>query len=224
MLEYTRAAINKTVADLKKFNFIFNIVIQLLYVFYLIYAIFAPAGSLWVNVVLSVVSVGYLVFYTVTYDDGRENRRIRIITRRWYKWFKISLRAFTLGTMIYGIYAASTHLTVISLTFVAFMIVGWMLQVIFELVVMFAESKLQFLYEGIKADFENITKPARVAKDVIMKIAGKEPEPKPEPTKHRLILNEHVAFLRAERARKKEERKAEKKLKKQQKREIKEKE
>ena len=56
MLEYTRAAINKTVADLKKFNFIFNIVIQLLYVFYLIYAIFAPAGSLWVNVVLSVVS------------------------------------------------------------------------------------------------------------------------------------------------------------------------
>lgn len=217
MLEYTRAAINKTVEDLKKANFIFNISIQLIYIFYLIYAIFAPAGSLWVNIVLSVVSVGYLVFYVVTYDDGRESRRIRILTRRWYKWFKISLRAFTLGTMIYGIYAASTHLTVISLTFVAFMIVGWMLQVLFELVVMFAESKLQFLYEGIKADLETVTKPARAVGDVIKKITGKEPEPSPEPSKRRLLLDEHVAYLRAERERKKAEKRADKKRKKEEK-------
>ena len=62
MFDYTKAAISQTIDDLKKFFYYIGIAMQVTYLGYLAYAFITQAGIFAVNVVLSVLSVAYLVF------------------------------------------------------------------------------------------------------------------------------------------------------------------
>ena len=74
--------------------------------------------------------------------------------------------------MIYGIYAASTHVTVWSIVLAAFMVISLVIQLILELAVMYTEYQFERIAEGMRKDFEVVTKPVNAVKGFIGKLAG----------------------------------------------------
>ena len=206
MLDYTKASVKKTIDDFKQFAYFYNIGSQVLYIVYLIYAIFAPAGNLVANILLGITSLAYLIFYIVIYrDEDKEARLLAKMTKRIHKWFKFIVKGFTLGVMLYGIYAATTHITPFSVAMAAFTVVAWVLQVLFELALYFLDSRAKLIIAGIEADFENMIKPVHTVGNIIKKATGKVVEEKKEPTRQRKILDGIVLAAREEKRQKKDE-------------------
>ena len=199
MLDYTITAWEKAVNDAKRLFYGFGLVSQILYIAYLLYAIFAPAGIFVVNIILCIASLIYFGFYTFAYDKVKNC--VKEYAKRAFVWFKIGVNAFTLGVALYGIYAATTHVTPISVIMVSLMVVSWVIRIFLELAVYFLESELNLIIEGMRADWENMTKPVKTMGNAIKKIAGKEIEPEPEPTKARKILDIKVKEKREEKKR-----------------------
>ena len=63
MLDYTKAAIKQVGEDFKKVDLARNIITQIIYLFYLVYAIFAKNGIFAVNITLFVLSAAYFAFF-----------------------------------------------------------------------------------------------------------------------------------------------------------------
>ena len=208
MFDYTKAAINTTVEDLKKFFYCFSVASQSIYIIYLIYAICASAGNLAANIILLAVASAYFVFYVITHGmDTKHMRRAKGITRHSYIDIKLFVKALTLGFTIYSIYATSTHVTTLSVILAALTAVGWLLQAIFELTVYFVESRVNFIIAGIEADRENIIRPAQTVGNMFKKLTGAEvaPEAPSEPSRARKRLDIKVSEAKEKRKRKKQE-------------------
>ena len=124
MVDYTRAAIEKTINDFKRFGFIFNIVIELLCLSYLAYAIFAGFGIFYLNIVLASVSLAYLIFYIIIGRDP-EKKKTFVQTKRGYRYFKIAVHTVSLGITVYGIYIATEEPEFVTVVMAALTTVGW---------------------------------------------------------------------------------------------------
>ncbi len=74
MLEYTRVVLNQTIGDIKKIGRVANFLTQIIYIAYLIYAIAAPTGIIYVNIPLLVISAAYLCFSIVMERKTQENK------------------------------------------------------------------------------------------------------------------------------------------------------
>ena len=213
MLDYTIVAWEKALNDAKRVFYGIGLVSQILYIAYLLYSIFAPAGIFIVNVILCVVSVIYFAFYVFYYDKCKDYIKNRM--KHAFVWFKIGINAFTLGVALYGIYAATTNITPTSVIMVAMMVVSWVLRVFLELAVCFLEGEFNLVLEGLRADWDNATKPVKTVSNAIKKITGQEVEPEPEPSKMRKILDIKVMEKRAENKRVRVEKRKKAKEKKQ---------
>ena len=62
MFDYTKAAFKAIENDFKLFDFLFNIVFQVLYIGYLIYALIVGAGFLVANIILLIFAIAYISF------------------------------------------------------------------------------------------------------------------------------------------------------------------
>lgn len=217
MLDYTKAAIKQVTEDFKKVDLIRNIVTQILYLAYLIYAIFARMGIFAVNLTLFALSAAYFAFFiymTVQEVKKTIKKTIQLIFTR----CKQIIKLFTLGVMLYGLWQTTKHVTPLSVIFSALMIVGWILQILFEVVFKFFINRGKLILAGMEADYENITKPVKTVGNFFKKLTGKEVEEK-EPSKARLILDEKVRQAREEKENEKLEQKYLKKSEKQRKKE-----
>ncbi len=217
MLDYTKAAIKQTIDDFKKIDYWRNIITQVLYLAYLVYAIIfsAMAGTrlLWVNAALFVLSSTYFAFflYVTTLTPAQ---KLHPTVKRTFKYCKRFLKLYTLGIMLYGLCLTTTHITPLSVILTAFMIVGWVLEILFDVVLQFFINRAHFILEGMEADYENITKPVRSVGNFFKKMAGREVEEEKPKSKNRIILDQKVADAKQERADKKREEKFLKKEKK----------
>lgn len=215
MLDYTKAAIKKTVDDFKRLDYLRNVATQILYLAYLVYALCAGAGFVWANITLLAISATYFVFFLVVTGgspqgaQGRKEPLKRTVSLIFTRCKQV-VKLVTLVIMIYGIYAATKHLTAPAVVFAAFLIVGWLLQIVFEVVFKFFINRAQFILEGIEADYEQLTKPAKTVGNFFKKLAGKEIEPQKEKSKQRLWLEQKVAENRAEKIEKKQTEKRQK--------------
>lgn len=210
MLEYTRMSIQKTVDDFKRFFYFYDVASQLFYIGYLIYAICTGAGILAVNIILTLVSAAYFIFYMLAYDNFEAEMRSK--AGKMFKWFKLAVRAFTLGVMVYGIYAATTHITVASVVMAGLMLLVWVLQVLLELCVTFVESRAKLIIAGIEADIDNLLKPVHAVGNFIKKATGQEVDEKKAPSRQRKVLDKLVGLKRAERQKEREEKRAAQKM------------
>ncbi len=195
MLDYTKAAIKKTVEDFKRLDYIRNLATQILYAAYLIYAVCTPAGKLWADIPLLVLSIAYLIVFVVATNQNatQTQKKFKKVCTTVFTRSKQVIKLFTIVVMIYGIYAATTHVTAISVVLSAFTIVGWILQVIFEVILKYFLSRAHFILEGMEADYETMLKPVKTVGNFFKKVAGKEVEPEKEKSKNRLWLEEKVA-------------------------------
>lgn len=214
MLEYTKAAIKQTVDDFKKVDYVRNVVTQVLYIAYLIYALIAGNGYLWANIPLLLLSVAYFAFFLVA-THKRMEKKLKATVKTVFTRCKQVIKFFTLGLMVYGIWLTAENVTPLGLILSSLMIVGWVLQILFEIILKFFSARVNLIIEGLEADYETMTKPARNVGNFFKKMTGQEIEVK-EPSKARLLLDKKVVEAREEQKQlkkekvllKKEERKA----------------
>lgn len=225
MLDYTKAAIRQTLSDLKKTNYIRNVATQIIYIAYLIYVLIVQTGFLAANIVLLVLSAAYLAFFLIVTDagkdpDGKKFKDLKKNGATVFVWSKRAIRLVTLGMTVYGICTTLERVTPFSIVLTAMMIVGWILQIVFEILIKILTNRVQFILEGLEADLDSLLKPVKTVGNFFKKMTGQEVEALKEPTKNQLKLKEKVEAYRAERKEKleqaKERRKQEKLNKKQQ--------
>jgi hypothetical protein len=149
-----------------------------------------------------VIAAAYLAFFFYA-TAANLNRPVKRQVKRLFNRCKQLVKLFTLGVMVYGICQTAANASPVSVLITALMIIGFVLQILFELVAWFLTNRINLFMEGLKADYETITKPVKTVGNFFKKMAGKEIEEAPEPTKQRLMLDQRVAEAKAERAEKK---------------------
>lgn len=208
MIDYTRAAIDKTLSDFRRFGFVFNIAIELLSISYLVYAIIAGAGVIYLNVALVALSLAYLTFYIIIGCDFKK-RKLFISTKKRYKSLKIAVHTINLGITVYGIYIATEQLSFISIVMAAATTVGWAINLLVTFTVNYLSSKANFIVRAIEADIEEAKRPVEKVDNFFKRIRGEEIKPKDPPDKTRILLESTVNAFREKKRAEKERRKAE---------------
>ena len=209
MIDYTRAAIDKTLNDFKRFGFVFNIVIELLSISYLIYATIAGVGFIYANIALAAVSLAYLIFYIIVGRDS-EKKKMYTSTKSGYKIFKIAVHTLTLGVTVYGIYIATDEPSFISIVMAAATTLGWSINLLVTFSVSYLAAKANFIVRAIEADIEEAKRPVEKVDNLIKKIRGEEIKPKDPPDKTRVLLESTVNAYREKKSPKKQKSKPKK--------------
>lgn len=190
MLDYTIVAVKKTVNDFKKILFFSTVVMQLFYIAYLVYATSAGRGFFPINVALLFLSVAYFGFFLYV-SQNQVKKGVKRFGQKAYAYTKLLVNLISLGVMVYGLITTAGNPTAVSLLFTVFMGILWILQVFFQFLVYIVESRARLIIDGLKIDFENVTKPVTATTNFFKKLAGKE-EQEREPIKNREFLDELV--------------------------------
>lgn len=189
MLDYTRGVFAKTLEDLKRLTFLLSLSLQVFQIGYLIYALCVGAGFLVANIILLVLSTAYcgFIFYMRRYAVAKETAKI---LKNIYAWSKRLIKLFTLGVSVYGLLVTASHAvtveSLISIVLLLFMIIAWILDVLFSLLVYVLDQRKELFFNAIKMDMEPLLK----AKNFIDKIRGKEVDEEIVTTKTRGKLEE----------------------------------
>lgn len=210
MISYTTAAVNKTLKDIKRVVYFLTILTNSLLIAYLVYAIGAPVGNLVVNILLIVATSAYLIFY-MSIINKREAGKLKSWTGHAFRWFKIAMNSYSLAITLYGIFSASTRVTIFSVLLATLTAVGWLLQVIFELTYHFIEWHTNLIIEGVKADIDNFKRPFTNMSNLFSVMRGTPATDIPEeaPTKQRVYLDREVGERKEEKKRRQERRRLE---------------
>ena len=94
--------------------------------------------------------------------------------KKTYKWLKLVIKAFTLSSMLYGIYVASNKIDGITIILATLMIITWVLQLLFEIVIQIFEDKKDLLVAGWNKDIDNLKKPVTAVNNFIKRVKGQE--------------------------------------------------
>ncbi len=172
MFKYTRAAIDIVIEDIRRCCNIFKYTSIILTFIYLGYAIYSKSGNFIVNVILLSTLAIYFLFDLFT--RNKDNKQLKKIVRRSYKIIKYSMKTFTIGVMVYGIYTASTNVTPISIVLTTLMIIMWAIQLLFEMVVEIFEDKKDLIVAGLGKDIDNLKRPVTTVSNFIKKVKGED--------------------------------------------------
>ena len=179
MFDYTRSILDKIVNDIKKTARAFMIFTQAATIAYLIYSLVAPVGKLWVNILLLALSVVYFVIYIVlttekwTDKKSETSRKRRALAkaRNIFARSRLIVNFFPMVGVVYGLASASTNATPVSTILSLLPVLGWVLQLIFEILRMLIDKYKSLLGYAFNKDTEGIVK----AYNAVSKFMGKPP-------------------------------------------------
>ena len=215
MFDYTKMMIDQTITDVKRVFHGYKISAQLIYIAYLIYALIAQTGIWYANLALLVLSCGYFAFFMTTTDYGKtpDGKQLKKKVNTGYIWAKRFIRLFTLGVATYDILTSSGPTNAISTLLTAMMLIGWLIEVFFDLLIRIITARIALMKEALDADVEMMLKPVKTVGNFFKKAIGQEVPPDEEPSKKRKWLDKKLSE-RKERARLEKERIAEEKQRK----------
>lgn len=150
MFHYSMTAGKLILEDLKRLGNRFKIFFSVFTLTYLIYCLVMRVGIFYLNLALLVLYVIYTVFQIITYK--RDNKRVKRRVARTYKWARLLLKTLTLASTLYGIYIASASVDGISLILATLTIIMWVLQVLFEILIIVIEPRIRLLSVGVMED------------------------------------------------------------------------
>lgn len=230
MLDYTRAILHKTKKDLDVALTFFQFSTQILYIIYLICILFTKSPIWYLHLTLLVISVAFLVFDIVTrngikslkelgiplFRTNEHKKRLqrtkkkRSNIRRIKFYSSHTLKLMVLASSLYPIIVSPYDVHPIHIICTTVMLLIWIMQIIFEMLRLLFEGRLELFYEAVHADVEFISKPVTSVKNAFKRFVGKDVEEPLAPTKGRLFLDELVAQRKEK---KKEDKAAKKKAK-----------
>lgn len=210
MLDHTKAAIRKTIEDFKKLVFAFNVLTNLSYIGYLIYAIVVPRSIMAINIILLCLSSVYFLFYLIATSFGKDLDGNKIARKNAKKLLKIAkkiMKVYSLGVMIYGLSSASENATAPYVILMALQLMFFLIGVVFDCIVAVAEKRFELFKTAIALD----TKPVKAVGNFFKKISGKEVEAPSPPTQTQELLTSLVQEQKEENKAKKLKQRFEKK-------------
>ena len=169
---------------------------------YFVYVIAMQVGILAVNIVLALLFLTYTIFEFSTFKN--DSKQVKRLVRKSYKAINLTIRLITLGSMIYGIYAATREVSALSILFATLMIVLWVLQVFLEIFVHILENKVDLVIAGWNKDMEDVKKPITDIGRVVRKLKGEKLPPPPEKSKEIIRLEKKIEELEKEKKAKKD--------------------
>lgn len=221
MFDHTFAAFNYILNGFKRMIFVIALVTQLVIIGHRGYSLYAGKGNLIANIVLIMLSTAYFVFFIVTRNmNSREEKNMKKITKRIFDYSKIFINAMTLGAVLYAAVISSLDMGAIDIILLALSLIGWIMQVVIQLIIHYVEAQVSLIRTAIEMDIEVVKRPVTVVSDAIKKITGKESTAVPTAQikpKMRDKLDKLRDAYREERAAKKAEKKKKAILKKQKK-------
>ena len=157
MLDYTKAAFNKIIGDFRKIANGIKITTQLLSIVYLIYALFTnkklPIQI--ANAVLLALAIGYFVFFFIV-EMRKGRKELKRLVKEIYGWSKRSIKFFTIGITVYGLIVAKIEFDPLSFLLVVLMVIGWVLELLFYIIIKFLDAEKTFLLDAVKSDLANV--------------------------------------------------------------------
>lgn len=195
MFDYTMTALEKIKKDFQNIIFACSVLVQALYVAYLIAALFSGAGNPIVNGVLLGLCSTYLVFYLIMhFRESKGAKKTKKIVDTLYRRSKQLIKLYTLAASIYAIWLTGSNANHFTILITAFMLVSFVLQILLEIVYKLVVDRLNLLVEGFKTDIT----PAIKTINFFKKMKGEEIEQE-EKNKHREWLDKKVVDYRAKR-------------------------
>lgn len=176
--------------DIKKYAKIFKSFTLVFTTCYFIFVIFTKTGIFAINIALVLLFLTYSILNFVTWTNNP--KRAKRVVRKSYKVIVLSIRLFTLASMVYGIYNATTDVSALSILFATLMIVFWVFQVFLELFIHILEEKIDIILAGWNKDVEDIKKPITNVKKVIKRIKGQPIPEEPKKSKELLRLEQKI--------------------------------
>ena len=185
MFDYTMAAYRKTVKDCKNISYITSLTLQVVYLIYLVYAVIAAALSpdvnLIINSLLFLLSSAYLVFFLILTKCGKDidaQKRGKIV-KKIFTWCKRLIKVYTLGVMIYGVFQTVTAVNPFAVVFAVLMVVVFVLQIVFDILLYIVEKRLSIFITAITHDIKPLSETVRKSGNFFKKLKGEETEPEP---------------------------------------------
>lgn len=168
MFNNTRMALTQVARDLKFAYRSCTFGVQIFYIAYLIYAIFAEVGYLWANITLLAICTVYLLFTITTLEmKGRDFKLLKKNAGHTFRWIKISVKAVVLVSMGYSIYISATDPTPTTIILTAIAVIGWILSLSLELLSMYVDNRVQMIINGLKEDWQEIKRPVEAVGNAV---------------------------------------------------------
>lgn len=209
MLDYTKAAFNKIIADFKLLGFIFGLAVQIFNIAYLVYSLIFERGVYLANIILLFTSSIYFIYYVITHGKiDKSYKRAKRRIRRVYVCLKLLIKAYSLGVILYSIYFTAVDVTVLSVVFTALMIISWLMQIFFEILRYVIESRCEIVMTGITIDVNKIKKPFSKAKEILSFKKKNQIEDEEKPSKAFRILEKKVLKAKEEKKKANKDKKA----------------
>ena len=178
MFKYTKAAVNVFIRDMKIIANILKYGALSLSLAYYIYALVVGIGNNIINIILVSIIGCFALFELITLPFDI-NKLTKKIVNKIYKWSKLVIKAFTLGTTLYSLYLSSTTTNGLSIVLATLTTIIFVLQLIIEIISILFDRYKDLLFEAAKQDVDemknNLSKPAEKVINVVRKIGGKEP-------------------------------------------------
>ena len=201
MFKYTKAALYKTIDDIKKTARVFEFILAFFQIPFAIYNLATNHGIRAVNIAFLVISSTYFILYLIAsqaISDATEKaerkkwKKIKSKAKRTAKWIKRPVQLYSIGVLIYGITIATEESNVISIILVFLQLITFLISFIVDILGIIIERKARFFIEAWQADWDNFKEPGRKIGNVVKTIFGKELTPKHEETKTEQILDEYL--------------------------------
>lgn len=190
MFKYTKAAIDIVINDIKSCCNIFKYGSMIFTILYFGYSLYSKSGNLIANIVLLSLFSFYAILDFFTHD--KELKSLKKFIKKSYKSLKMITKTFSLGVVIYGIYTASTNVSAISIILATLMIIMWVLQLLFEVIIGIFEAKKDLIVVGWNKDIENLKKPVTTVSNLIKKVKGEEFDRGSNESKEMKILEKQI--------------------------------
>lgn len=164
MLNQTIDAYKKVKHDLFIAKTISKIVVSLLTATYFTCAIIFKFGNYYANIVLASLFGLYTIFDIVSFKLEKTKR---ITFRRIYKIINFTIRLLAIGSSIYALYYSTGDVSLVVPVFTTLVIILWIVQVIFELVIYVFEREYTILVKAIKEDLAIVTETINTGKEIV---------------------------------------------------------
>ena len=219
MLDYTKAALSKTIEDFKKLGHSFTVLSNIAYIGYLIYALCTSHTFFIVNIILLCISTAYLLFYLIITRFGKDldgHKSEKKSVNKIVKWAKYGMKFYTLGTMLYSIATVQDGVNGLQLILLTLQVLSFIMQLLFTLICHVVEKRMELFKTAIEMDWQKAIKPVTAVGNFFKKVSGKEVDSTPAPSKTQIMLTERAQTAKEQAKTEKAQRKAEKQARKQQ--------
>ena len=154
MFDYTKAALSKTVSDIKKISFYSHILFYLGGIVISVYNIFMTKGFLPVHIASLCLSISLMTIYIIyrDTDDKKEKKAFKAKKKKVKKAVKALSRIYIIACTVYAISFTASEVSIISILLAVFAVIMLIITAVFELIKWVIEKRVNMLINAVKED------------------------------------------------------------------------